>query len=439
MKLRRRFIFFVITIHLLLTVLAYVLLTYNKAFFFGIQILVLISAYISYRLYRNFVRPLDILASGVESIRDRDFSSTLIKTGHEELDSLIDVYNRMIEQLRKERLIQREQHYFLERLIEATPIGLVIFDLNGNISLLNPAAERILGLKVLDSEILSPNCLANSPWNCLLNLDEGKPLVVRIDGIRMYRCHKSHFLDHGFHRQFVMIEELTQEIIETQKGAYEKVIRAMSHEVNNSVGAINSILNSILDYNPQLKETDRIDYTDAINVAIKRNMGLSRFVGNYADIVRMPAPLKERYDLHKLLESIHTLMQAECQKRNIEWRWELAPGTLDVEIDIGQMEQALVNIVKNAAESIESVGNITIRTLNAPKTLQIIDSGHGIDPQVAADLFIPFFTTKKNGQGIGLTLVREILVNHGFSFNLRMNEEKKTEFKIEFNPAGNNK
>ncbi|MCX6827846.1 MAG: ATP-binding protein [candidate division Zixibacteria bacterium] len=439
MKLRRRFIFFVITIHLLLTILAYLLLTYNKIFFFGIQILVLISAYISYRLYRNFVRPLDILASGVESIRDRDFSSTLIKTGHEELDSLIDVYNRMIEQLRKERLIQREQHYFLERLIEATPIGLVIFDLNGNISLLNPAAERILGLKVLDSEILSPNCLANSPWNCLLNLDEGKPLVVRIDGIRMYRCHKSHFLDHGFHRQFVMIEELTQEIIETQKGAYEKVIRAMSHEVNNSVGAINSILNSILDYNSQLKETDRIDYTDAINVAIKRNMGLSRFVGNYADIVRMPAPLKEKYDLHKLLESIHTLMQAECQKRNIEWRWELAPGTLDVEIDVGQMEQALVNIVKNAAESIESDGNITIRTLIAPKTLQIIDSGHGIDPQVAADLFIPFFTTKKNGQGIGLTLVREILVNHGFSFNLRMNEEKKTEFKIEFNPAGNNK
>jgi two-component system nitrogen regulation sensor histidine kinase NtrY len=439
MKLRRRFIFFVITIHLLLTVLAYLLLAYNKIFFFGIQILVLISAYISYRLYRNFVRPLDILASGVESIRDRDFSSTLIKTGHEELDSLIDVYNRMIEQLRKERLLQREQHYFLERLIEATPIGLVIFDLNGNISLLNPAAERILGLKVLGSEILSPNCLANSPWNCLLNLDEGKPLVVRIDGIRMYRCHKSHFLDHGFHRQFVMIEELTQEIIETQKGAYEKVIRAMSHEVNNSVGAINSILNSILDYNPQLKETDRIDYTDAINVAIKRNMGLSRFVGNYADIVRMPAPLKEKYDLHKLLESIHTLMQAECQKRNIEWRWELAPGTLDVEIDVGQMEQALVNIVKNAAESIESDGVITIRTSAAPKTLQIIDSGHGIDPQVAADLFIPFFTTKKNGQGIGLTLVREILVNHGFSFNLRMNEEKKTEFKIEFNPAGNNK
>jgi len=439
MKLRRRFIFFVVIIHLLLTVLAYLLLSYHKAFFFGIQILVIISAFISYRIYCNFVRPLDILASGVESIRDRDFSSTLVKTGHEELDSLIEVYNRMIEQLRSERLIQREQHYFLERLIEATPIGLVILDLNGNISQLNAAAQRILGSTIPASEVLPLNRLSNDSWECLLNLDEGKPVVVRIDGIRMYRCHKSHFLDHGFHRQFVLIEELTQEIIETQKGAYEKVIRAMSHEVNNSVGAINSILNSILEYNTQLKETDRIDYTDAINVAIKRNMGLSRFVENYADIVRMPAPLKEKYDLHKLLESIHTLMQAECQKRNIEWRWELSPGTLDVEIDIGQMEQALVNIVKNAAESIESDGNITIRTLIAPKALQIIDSGHGIDPQVAADLFIPFFTTKKNGQGIGLTLVREILVNHGFSFNLRMNEERKTEFRIEFNSAGSNK
>ena len=117
MRLRSKFLYFVISLHLVLTILAYFLLAYNKFFFFGIQALVLVSAIISYRLYRNFVHPLEILAAGVESIRGRDFSCTIVKTGNEELDHLIVVYNRMIEQLRQERLNQQEQNYFLERLI----------------------------------------------------------------------------------------------------------------------------------------------------------------------------------------------------------------------------------------------------------------------------------------------------------------------------------
>mgnify|MGYP001343427965 CR=1 FL=1 len=432
MKLRSKFLYFVITLHLVLTVLAYFLLAYNKFLFFGIQLLVLISAVVSYRLYRDFVRPLEILAAGVESIRDRDFSCTITKTGNDELDHLIDVYNRMIEQLRQERLSRQEQNYFLERLIKATAIGVVVLDLDKKISLFNPAADKILGR---DFPLALGRPLpdgGNGPFNCLTELEPGQTRVIRFDGGRVYRCHKSQFLDHGFHRQFLLLEELTEEIIGTQRTAYEKVIRAMSHEVNNSVGAINSILNSILDYDSQLREKDRSDYREAVSVAIERNYRLGKFMANFADVVRIPPPNKVKYDIHNLLKSIHALMHKDCLEKNIEWRFELHPGVLEVEIDIDQMEQALINIFKNALEAIGRDGSIIVRTFPAPGMLRIIDTGRGLDAQTSPNLFVPFFTTKKDGQGIGLTLIREILINHGFGFSLKMNDENKTEFQILF-------
>ncbi|SYZ72240.1 Multi-sensor signal transduction histidine kinase [Candidatus Zixiibacteriota bacterium] len=432
MKLRNKFLYFVIALHLILTVLAYFLLAYNKFLFFGMQLLVLISAAVSYRLYRNFVRPLEILAAGVDSIRDRDFSCTVTKTGNDELDHLIEVYNRMIEQLRLERLSQQEQNYFLERLINAASIGVVVLDLDKKVSLINPAAEKILGASLPLTAGRPLIDKGGEPFNCLAEMEPGESRIIRFGGIRVYRCHKSQFLDRGFHRQFLLLEELTAEIIGTQRTAYEKVIRAMSHEVNNSVGAINSILNSVLDYEFQLNENDRTDYHEAVSVAIERNRRLGKFVENFADVVRIPPPNKVKYDVHKLLKSIHSLMNENSSARNIEWRLELSPHTLDVEIDVSQMEQALINIFKNATEAIDRNGFIIIRTCPNPKMLSIIDSGRGFDPYISSNLFVPFFTTKKNGQGIGLTLIREILMNHGFAFSLKKNDDDKTEFQIVF-------
>ncbi len=432
MKLRGKFILFVIVLHLILTVLAFVLLAYSKLLFFGLQLFVLISAVISYRLYRNFVRPMEILASGVESIRTKDFSCTIVKTGHAELDHMIDMYNRMIEQLRQERLSQQEQQYFLRQLIKAASIGVIILDLDGNVSILNPAAENILSVNAaaIAGRPLSES--VNEPLNNICALNPGKSMIVRVDGMHIYRCYKSVFLDHGFHRQFYIIEELTDDIIETQRSAYEKVIRAMSHEVNNSVGAVNSILNSILNDEPHQAGADQIDYNEAINVAIERNTHLSKFMANYADVVRIPMPHKRTYDVHNLLRTIYSLMEKDCLDRNIKCRLELPPGTMQIDMDVGQMEQVMINIFRNAVDAIGRDGTIIIRATANPQMVRIIDTGRGLDNKILPNLFSPFFTTKKDGQGIGLTLIREILMNHGFSFNLKTNIDNNTEFQIIF-------
>jgi nitrogen fixation/metabolism regulation signal transduction histidine kinase len=432
MKVRRKFIGYAILIHLVLIILSILLFSYSKYLFLAAEFLILISLGMTFHLYRAFLKPMHLLSAGAESMRDKDFSTTFVKTGQHELDQLIEVYNSMILQLRNERIRQREQHYFLERLIEAAPNGIVILDLDENVTGINPAAREVLGLNSEEVVGRALEELTSALGKELADMKAGETRIMKVNGIQTYRCHKSRFLDHGFHRHFILIEELTREIMSTQKRAYEKVIRMMSHEINNSVGAVNSILDSSLDYGRQLTSDDRQDFEEAIRVAIERNRGLNKFMSNFADVVRIPPPSKTEYDIHKLLNSIHLLMSSECNKRNIECVWDLCPSPMIEEIDVQQMEQALVNVIKNAIEAVDRDGTITIRTADNPKSLKIIDTGKGLTPEQQPQLFTPFYSTKRDGQGIGLTLIREILVNHGFRFNLETVEPGRTEFWIDF-------
>jgi nitrogen fixation/metabolism regulation signal transduction histidine kinase len=430
MKLKSRYIIFAVIVHTVLILLSLVLLQYNKWLFLIAELLIGVSIAATIQLYRAFLKPLELLSAGVDSIKDRDFSSTFVETGHEELDRLINVYNRMIDQLRRERIAQREQHYFLERLIEAVPIGVVILDLDERVSMLNRTAREILQIppdRLLGCALRG---VVSGIWDELSQLRSGETKTLRVSGMRTYRCRKSYFLDRGFHRHFILIEELTDEIIASQKHAYEKVIRMMSHETNNTVGAVNSILQSSAGFHPH-SAASREEFDDAIRVAIERNKGLIQFMANPAEVVRIPPPSKQPYDLHELVRSAEVLMSSECQRRHIRWANELAPGPLLVEIDVHQMGQAIMNIVKNAVEAIDHDGCITVRTTFNPRTLCIIDDGEGFGAEALPNLFTPFFSTKQNGQGVGLTLVGEVLINHGFGFDLERSDNSHTVFRID--------
>ncbi|TFH65629.1 MAG: PAS domain-containing protein [Candidatus Zixiibacteriota bacterium] len=433
MRLRHKFILFVILIHIVLLALSLLLIGQNKYLFIVSEVVIVISIVISLHLYRGFLQPLNLITAGIESIKDKDFSTTLVATGHREIDELIEVYNRMIEQLRSERIRQREQHFFLEHLIEATPSGVLILDLDGRISMVNPSAADMIGRKV--TELIGRPVETLGEW-CGIALEEmipGQTIVVNRSGLQTFRFSKSRFVDRGFHRHFILIEELTKEIAVSQKRAYDKVIRMMSHEINNSIGAVNSILDSCANYRTQLAPEDSSDFSGAIQVAIDRNNRLNRFMANFANVVRTPLPTKEPHDLHELLRSVAVLMSAECSRRSINWQWDLARSPFVVEIDVEQMEQVLLNTMKNAVEAIDHDGTITIRTSGPdPRMLWIIDTGKGILPGERAQLFTPFYSTKKDGQGIGLTLTREILINHGFRFDLESSGKGHTEFWIEF-------
>jgi signal transduction histidine kinase len=303
--------------------------------------------------------------------------------------------------------------------------------------MLNRAAERMLQQSAADSMGKKLDEL-NSPFaQALDELKLGESQIVPLLGRRRVKCQRSQFLDRGFTRDFISMEELTEELRQAEKTAYEKVIRMMSHEVNNSVGSANSLLHSCLHYSDQLRGEDRQDFETAVNVVIGRTDQLNTFMRNFADVFRLPPPNLQPCDVRMLIEDVTVLLKAECVRRRIEIVWDEQAKLDPVPLDRSQMEQVFVNVLKNAIEAIDEDGAVTIRLgAQAGKSFVVIeDTGCGISPSVRANLFTPFFSAKGNGQGIGLTLVQEILDQHGFEFSLESAPGQPTEFTIYFSRA----
>ncbi|HEY8931124.1 MAG TPA: ATP-binding protein [Mucilaginibacter sp.] len=432
MRLRTKYILFVVIIHLVALALSYFIFTADKVWFIVSEVFIIISVVIAIGLYLQLIQPLKTLMQGVEAIKDRDFNVKFLSTGKHEVDQLTDVYNQMMDELRTERTRQEQQHFFLEKLIFTSPTGIVILDYDDNVQQVNPKALQILGMAANQLTGYNIKDLQHPLFAQIQLLKSGETVSVKPDGMNTYKLQKSHFIDRGFSRHFIMIEDLTAEILAAEKNVYGKVIRMMAHEVNNTVGPVNSIMQSALKAD-QLWEGHKYNtLKDALQVAIDRNQNLNFFMRNFADLVKLPPANKQPVDLHQLVKSIAALMEIRAQEKHIVFKFELTDGPFKIMADEQQMEQVLVNIVKNAIEAIENDGVITFITTPDKKSLAISDTGRGIGMEEAANLFTPFFSTKKDGQGIGLTLVREILINHGFEFSLKTITTKKTDFTIMF-------
>jgi two-component system nitrogen regulation sensor histidine kinase NtrY len=434
MALRSKFILYLILVHLVYAGLAVYLLLEHRIWLLAVEALFAVTLTAGMKLIRSLFGTLDLISTGTEFIGDGDFTTRFREVGQPEMDSLVAVYNKMVDHLREERTRLQEQHYFLDKIVTASPSGIVTFDFDGRISTANPAAaqllqvpaEELIGKKLLEID----RALAAE----LQMLRPGDSRVVPLMGGRRVKCQKSQFLDRGFPRDFVLVEELTEELRRSEKAAYEKLIRMMSHEVNNSIGSANSLLHSCLNYKDQLATEDREDFVTALAVVISRTGQLNLFMKRFADVVRLPAPSLYLCDVERLLREISQLMKSETSRREIAWRWEIAEQLRPILMDKGQMEQVFVNIVKNAIEAIGQKGQITIRMgRTAGKQFATIDdTGTGISPDVRQYLFTPFFSTKENGQGIGLTLVQEILDRHRFEFSLESPAGGPTQFTIYF-------
>jgi two-component system nitrogen regulation sensor histidine kinase NtrY len=432
MKLRTKYLLFVIILHLIALVLTWFIFEQNKVYFIVSEAFILISIIISWNLYQQLIQPLKSLMQGVDAIKDQDFNVKFLPTGKHEIDQLIDVYNQMIDHLRTERTLQEQQHFFLEKLIYTSPTGIIILDYDNNIRQINPKALQILSI---DEKRLINHSVSKLPDYFLKqieNLQSGNTKTIKLSGATTYKLQRSHFIDRGFSRDFIMIEELTAEILAAEKNVYGKVIRMMAHEVNNTIGPVNSIIQSTLKTD-QLWEGHHSDtLKDALQVALDRNQNLNLFMRNFADLVKLPEPNKKRIDLNQLIVSVSKLMELKASEKNIKLALEIGKEPFNISADEQQMEQALINIVKNAIEAVDQKGNVRFITDAKSKQLIIADTGKGITTEQSEQLFTPFYSTKKDGQGIGLTLVREILMNHGLEFSLKTVAERQTEFTITF-------
>lgn len=380
--------------------------------------------------YRKIVKPLRSIETGMLLLKEQDFSSRLSLIGQYDVDRIVVIFNRMMEQLKNERLHVREQNQFLDLLFHVSPMGILLLDLERKVSSMNPASERLLGVpfEQLKGKTLDALHLELSGELQSLGMDETK--TVRLSDSGICKCSHLSFLDRGFRHSFYLIELLTEEVMQAEKKAYEKVIRMIAHEVNNTVAGVTSTLDTLdgaLEGAPETAELREV-----MRVCIDRCYGMSRFITNFADVVKIPEPSPVPVDLNELVRANRQFMEVTCNHRRIDIRTELADEPVRVQLDSVLFQQVLINIVKNAVESIGEDGTIFIRTAATPPSLDIADTGKGIAKEDEAKLFTPFFSTKPHGQGIGLMLIREVLMKHHCLFSLRTDKEGITHFRIVF-------
>lgn len=384
--------------------------------------------------YRKIVKPMNTIGNGMELLREQDFSSRLSKVGQYEADRIVNIFNRMMEQLKNERLRLREQNHFLDLLIQASPMGVVITNMDGKVSQVNPMALKMLGI-CLEEALNKPLEQVESLLAIeLATIPKDETAVVRLNDANIYKCTHSFFIDRGFKHPFFLIERMTEEVMRAEKRAYEKVIRMIAHEVNNTTAGITSTLDTV----EQALSTEEgmEDLCNVMRVCMERCFSMSRFITRFADVVKIPEPTLVPVSLNELVSMCKRFMEGMCNDRQINLHLECDPAVGVLCLDVSLFEQVLVNIIKNAAESIESVagqsdkrGEITVRTI-APAGIEIVDNGPGISKEVEPKLFSPFFSTKPNGQGIGLIFIREVLSRHGCTFSLRTYKDGMTRFRI---------
>ncbi|MBR3092334.1 MAG: PAS domain-containing protein [Bacteroidaceae bacterium] len=397
MKLKHYFILLAVGIVLIAGVALFGTFRSNPVLFYVTEgFAVLLLAYLWY-FYRKTIRPYDTLIGGMELVKDLDLTTRLAPSGQHETDIIVRTFNDLLGRLRSEHLRLEEQYTFLNLLIEASPMGVILCDLDGNMTSMNPAAREML---------------SSSIETAIHTLALGETTTVRIPGEpQLFRISHLSFPDRGFQHPFYLIESLTSEVRLAEKAAYERVIRMIAHEVNNSVAGIIGSLSG--------EEAERLT-------------ALSAFVTRFAEVVKIPQPQLQLCDLSEEVEACRPFLENLCTQAHVHIDFHLTDEAVPVRLDTVLFQQVLINIVKNAVESIgDAQGLITVTT--SPSQLVIADNGHGIPSEIAQNLFTPFFSTKPQGQGLGLLLIRDILTSHHCTFSLITDpEDRLTRFTIQF-------
>jgi len=404
--------------------------------FYLCEALFLLFIPLSFSLVNRAMLPMVFVESSQQLLAEKDFSIRIPKSDDKQLNALVNSYNNMLEHLHNEQLKLGEQRGFFDKLLQATPTGIVIFDFDLNVSNINAAAAGMFSIAEEKAKGQSINQLDSLLALAITKQQVESSIINLVDG-RRFRVQNSQFYDRGFKRKFMLISELTEELHATDRNSYETLIRMISHELNNTIGATNSLLEACQDYCQQMNSEDRDDFSSALKVVIDRNYNLSAFMQRLADVVHLPVPYCAPTDIIPLIKSTQIMFSQQCAKSGIDWREQFELSDFIVNIDSHQFEQVLINIVKNAYEAIEENGTITIRLQKEDDQviLSIEDSAGGLSSIDESHLFQPFYTNKADGQGVGLMLSREILNNHGFKYHFECKADHWTRFIIEM-PIG---
>ncbi|GMU44320.1 MAG: hypothetical protein IT479_05155 [Xanthomonadales bacterium] len=372
------------------------------------------TAWLWQRLRQAVVHPLLTLVSLLDSLRAGDYSlrSTSARRGDALGEALWEI-NALASTLREGRLKVEEAGALLSKVLGSIDIAIFAFDDCRRLMLINPAGERLLALPC--EQALGRSALDLGLEACC---DADTPETLKRafpGGSGSFELRRTNFREHGRPHELLAITDLSRALREEERQAWQRLIRVLGHELNNSLAPIRSMTATLacMIARETLPSDWREDVQGALGVIGDRAESLTRFMAGYTRLARLPPPHKRAVTLAPLLHRVARLEQ----------RREVQIGELpeiELQADADQIEQALINLVKNAAEAaLETAGGVRMRLVaqTGLARIEIEDDGPGLAK--TDNLFVPFFTTKPGGSGVGLVLARQIVENHGGALELR--------------------
>ena len=446
----KQFRFNVIIRVLVLTATSLVLfLSLNSAFTFTPILIVALMVYQVWSLIRYVDRTNRELASFLESIRYSEFTRSFhIKEAGSSFEELSQAFNDVMDDFQQIRSEREEHFHYLQNIVQNIDISILAYQRDGRVEMINPAAKKLFQVNVLKN-INKLRELSDELADRLLKIKPGENLLVKVqddDDILQLAIYATEFKIKDKTILLATVKNI-QNVLEGQETeAWQKLIRVLTHEIMNSIAPISSLSSTIElmlkqhtgseDAPPVDQETVE-EIQQALNTINKRSTGLMNFVETYRNLTKIPKPNFTQVKMEALVDNVHTLMKREAENNHVELVTSVDPPSIELQIDEQMIVQVLINLIKNSIHALEGLenGKITVRGFfnkRGRPTIQVMDNGQGILPEVLDKIFIPFFTTKRSGSGIGLSLSRQILRLHGGTITAQSKPGEETVFTLTF-------
>jgi two-component system nitrogen regulation sensor histidine kinase NtrY len=383
------------------------------------------------------------------AIKYGDFSQTF--TGKElggSFRELVTAFDEVMEKVRQTRSEKEEHYRYLQTIVRHVGIGLIAFKADGSVDLINTAAKRMLKVARLKN-IQSLNSFSQALVDALFSLKAGEKALVKIPDQDMeLALHAAEFRLKDQKYTLVSLQNIQSELQEKEMEAWQTLIRVLTHEIMNSMTPITSMAATVIDLLNTIKEKSGgnidaetiIDIAEALKTIHKRSLGLTDFVEAYRNLTLIPKPKFKIFPIHDLFGRIEKLMENKLTKKGIDFHWAVEPQSLELTADPGLIEQVLINLVLNAADAFTGFKNSNSPRIqltanledNGKIVIRVTDNGPGIVKEALSKVFIPFYSTKKKGSGIGLSLSRQIMKLHKGSIMVQSDPDVETVFTLKF-------
>ncbi|MAN85811.1 MAG: ATP-binding protein [Algoriphagus sp.] len=384
----------------------------------------------------------------LDNIKQDKYSQVYpVKFDGTETDDLHIEFNAILAKLKEDQAEKEANYQYFRSVFKHLSIGLITFGENGEIQIMNTSAKRILNVDELKNVNQIEN-LNKELFLAIKSLRTGGSELIKIahpDGIMQLSVYVIELLMRGEKYKLVSLQNIQSELEEKEMEAWQNLVKILTHEIMNSIAPISSLAGTLkgelenqLEKNEGLNPSDLEDYLMGITTIEKRSEGLISFVSDFRSLAHIPAPKFSSIRISNLFEQLETLLHHQIQAGEIHLIKEIDPEELILFGDQTQIEQVMINLTQNAIQAVEDSDEKIIRLRafidEAGKIIiEVCDTGKGIEEEALGKIFIPFFTTKKKGSGIGLSLSKQIMRRHKGNIQVRSTIGEGTVFKLIFN------